>query len=166
MTCQKLHDLGWEVLMQPPPSSNIASGDYHLFRLPQNSVMYLCKTGFIKGLRFILDQNGNKQLNKTVDVCHYCNNTILWLFDSKFSIKIFERLIFWVLTKFWLKLSAHWDITPTYIICQYDSFDWQLPWQFEDHFAIKKKVYMRCRWCLYDHNQFKKKMSLQLILME
>jgi len=37
MTRQKLRELGWEVLMYPPYSPDIAS-DYHLFRSLQNSL--------------------------------------------------------------------------------------------------------------------------------
>ena len=36
MTRQKLTELGWEVLMHPPYSSNLAPSDYHLFRSLQN----------------------------------------------------------------------------------------------------------------------------------
>ena len=38
MTRQKLRELGWEVLMHPPYSPDIASSDYHLFRSLQNSL--------------------------------------------------------------------------------------------------------------------------------
>jgi len=38
MTRQKLRELGWEVLMHPLYSPDIASSDYHLFRSLQNSL--------------------------------------------------------------------------------------------------------------------------------
>jgi len=38
MTRQKLRELGWEVLMHPPYSPDIAPSDYHLFRSLQNSL--------------------------------------------------------------------------------------------------------------------------------
>lgn len=38
MTRQKLTELGWEVLMHPPYSPDIAPSDYHLFRSLQNSL--------------------------------------------------------------------------------------------------------------------------------
>jgi len=38
MTRQKLRELGWEVLMHPLYSSDIAPSDYHLFRSLQNSL--------------------------------------------------------------------------------------------------------------------------------
>ena len=37
MTRQKLREFGWEVLMHPPYSPDIASSDYHLFMSLQNS---------------------------------------------------------------------------------------------------------------------------------
>jgi len=37
MTRQKLREFGWEVLMHPPYSPDIASSDYYLFRFLQNS---------------------------------------------------------------------------------------------------------------------------------
>ncbi|KAG5316799.1 SETMR methyltransferase, partial [Acromyrmex insinuator] len=37
MTRQKLREFGWEVLMHPPYSPNLAPSDYHLFRSLQNS---------------------------------------------------------------------------------------------------------------------------------
>ena len=38
MTRQKLLQLGWEVLIPPPYSPDIAPSDYHLFRSLQNSL--------------------------------------------------------------------------------------------------------------------------------
>jgi len=38
MTRQKLGQLGWEVLMHPPYSPDLAPSDYHLFRSLQNSL--------------------------------------------------------------------------------------------------------------------------------
>ena len=38
MTRQKLLQLGWEVLIHPPYSPDIASSDFHLFRSLQNSL--------------------------------------------------------------------------------------------------------------------------------
>jgi len=38
MTRQKLQELGWEVLMHPPYSLDVAPSDYHLFRSLQNSL--------------------------------------------------------------------------------------------------------------------------------
>ncbi|CAK9804065.1 Histone-lysine N-methyltransferase SETMAR [Anthophora plagiata] len=38
MTRQKLRELGWEVLMHPPYSPDVAPSDYHLFRSLQNSL--------------------------------------------------------------------------------------------------------------------------------
>ena len=38
MTRQKLRELGWEVLMHPPYSPDLAPSDYHLFRSLQNSL--------------------------------------------------------------------------------------------------------------------------------
>jgi len=38
MTQQKLQELGWEVLIHPPYSPDIAPSDYHLFRSLQNSL--------------------------------------------------------------------------------------------------------------------------------
>jgi len=38
MTRQKLREFGWEVLMHPPYSPDIASSDYHLFMSLQNSL--------------------------------------------------------------------------------------------------------------------------------
>ena len=38
MTRQKLREIGWEVLMHPPYSPDIAPSDYHLFRSLQNSL--------------------------------------------------------------------------------------------------------------------------------
>ncbi|KAG5308006.1 SETMR methyltransferase, partial [Acromyrmex insinuator] len=38
ITQQKLRELGWEVLMHPPYSPDIAPSDYHLFRSLQNSL--------------------------------------------------------------------------------------------------------------------------------
>ncbi|XP_035744177.1 histone-lysine N-methyltransferase SETMAR-like [Vespa mandarinia] len=38
MTYQKLRELGWEVLMHPPYSPDLAPSDYHLFRSLQNSL--------------------------------------------------------------------------------------------------------------------------------
>ncbi|GFW37370.1 histone-lysine N-methyltransferase SETMAR [Trichonephila clavipes] len=36
VTCQKLWELGWEVLMHPPYSSDLEPNDYHLFLALQN----------------------------------------------------------------------------------------------------------------------------------
>ncbi|CAK9801870.1 Histone-lysine N-methyltransferase SETMAR [Anthophora plagiata] len=36
MTRQKLRELGWEVLMHPPYSPDLAPSDYHLFKHLQN----------------------------------------------------------------------------------------------------------------------------------
>ena len=36
MTQKKLRDLGWEVLLHPPYSPDIAPSDYHLFRSLKN----------------------------------------------------------------------------------------------------------------------------------
>ena len=38
MPRQKLLQLGWEVLIHPPYSANIAPSDFHLFRSLQNSL--------------------------------------------------------------------------------------------------------------------------------
>jgi len=38
MTRQKLRELGWEVLMHPPYSLDLALSNYHLFRSLQNSL--------------------------------------------------------------------------------------------------------------------------------
>jgi len=38
MTQNKLTELGWEVLMHPPYSPDLALSDYHLFRALQNSL--------------------------------------------------------------------------------------------------------------------------------
>ena len=38
MTRQKLRELGREVLMHPPYNPDITPSDYHLFRIPQNSL--------------------------------------------------------------------------------------------------------------------------------
>ena len=38
VTSQKLRELGWEVLMHPPYSPNLAPSDYHLFRSLKNSL--------------------------------------------------------------------------------------------------------------------------------
>ena len=38
VTRQKLSELGWELLMHPPYSSDLAPSDYHLFRSLQNSL--------------------------------------------------------------------------------------------------------------------------------
>ena len=38
MTRQKLGELGWEVLMHPSYSPDLAPSDYHLFRSLQNSL--------------------------------------------------------------------------------------------------------------------------------
>ena len=38
MTRQKLLQLGWEVLIHPPYSPDIAPSDFHLFRSLQNSL--------------------------------------------------------------------------------------------------------------------------------
>ncbi|XP_011069255.1 PREDICTED: histone-lysine N-methyltransferase SETMAR-like [Acromyrmex echinatior] len=38
MTCQKLRELDWEVLMHPPYSPDLAPSDYYLFRSLQNSL--------------------------------------------------------------------------------------------------------------------------------
>ena len=37
VTRQKLRELGWEVLMHPPDSADLAPSDYHLFRSLKNS---------------------------------------------------------------------------------------------------------------------------------
>ncbi|CAK1592304.1 unnamed protein product [Parnassius mnemosyne] len=37
-TQRKLRELGWEVLMHPPYSPDLASSDFHLFRSLQNSL--------------------------------------------------------------------------------------------------------------------------------
>jgi len=42
-TRQKLRELGWEVLMHPPYSPDLALSDYHLFRSLQN---------FLNGVKF------------------------------------------------------------------------------------------------------------------
>lgn len=44
MTQQKLKEFGWEVLIHPPYSSDIAPSDYYLFRSLQN---------FLQGKKFI-----------------------------------------------------------------------------------------------------------------
>ena len=36
VTCQKLKELGWEVLMHPPYSPDLAASDYHLFLALRN----------------------------------------------------------------------------------------------------------------------------------
>ena len=38
MNRQKLGQLGWEVLLHPPYSPDLAPSDYHLFRFLQNSL--------------------------------------------------------------------------------------------------------------------------------
>lgn len=38
VTCQKLSELGWDVLSHPPYSPDLAPSDYHLFRSMQNSL--------------------------------------------------------------------------------------------------------------------------------
>ncbi|KAG5344031.1 SETMR methyltransferase, partial [Acromyrmex charruanus] len=48
ITRQKLRKLGWEVLMHPPYSPDIAPSDYHLFRSLQTSLNG--KAGFKRGL--------------------------------------------------------------------------------------------------------------------
>ena len=41
VTRQKLRELGWEVLMDPPDSPDITPTDYHLFRSLQNPFVKL-----------------------------------------------------------------------------------------------------------------------------
>lgn len=60
MTRQKLRELGWEVLMHPPYSPDIAPSDYHLFRSLQNSL------------------NGIKLVSKEA-----CENHLIQFFNQK-----------------------------------------------------------------------------------
>ncbi|XP_029156095.1 histone-lysine N-methyltransferase SETMAR-like [Nylanderia fulva] len=69
MTRQKLRELGWEVLMHPPYSPDIAPSDYHLFRSLQNFL------------------NGIKLLSKEA-----CENNLIQFFNQK-SQKFFTDSI-------------------------------------------------------------------------
>jgi len=63
MTRQKLRELGWEVLMHPPYSPDIALSDYHLFRSLHNSlngVKLASKEAYENHLKQFFDQKPQK----------------------------------------------------------------------------------------------------------
>ena len=53
ITCQKLLELGWDVLPHPPYSPDLAPSDFHLFRALQNS---------LHGIMFNSDEAVNQHL--------------------------------------------------------------------------------------------------------
>ena len=88
VTRQKMRELGWEVLMHPPYSPDLAPSDYHLFRSLKNS---------LNGVKFALKEA--------------CENRFVQFFAHK-SQKFYSTGIM-ILPEKWQKVI---DQNGTYII--------------------------------------------------
>jgi len=72
MTRQKLRELGWEVLMHPLYSPDIALSDYHLFRSLQNiltDVKLASKEACENHLKQFFDQKPQKFYRNELGLC-------------------------------------------------------------------------------------------------